>query len=86
MNDDEMATTTYKVTITLAFSDATTRTINFNGVDEDNLIRVKSKVKALNANMPNSFAQTFVSTIGAPCTMINAAKIVGTTEDVIYSG
>lgn len=81
-----MAEHTNKVVITLAFADSTSRTITFNGVEDDKLLDVEDKVNALNANMPTSFARTFVSKIGATCTMINAAKIISTTEDVIYSG
>lgn len=77
-------TTTRSVTITLAFADATTRNIKFNGVDADQLPYVRNKVKALNASMPASFAATFVSTIGAPCTMISRVQSVTTTEEVIY--
>lgn len=80
-----MEETTISVIITLAFSDATTRNIKFNGVDQAALAGMKAKVKAINANMPAAFSTTFVSVIGAPCTMISRLQSVITTEEVIYS-
>ncbi len=76
--------TTFSVIITLAFADATTRNIKFNGVDKEIFPEPVLKVKALNAAMPASFAQTFISANGAPCTMISRLQSVETTEEVIY--
>lgn len=77
--------TTFSVTITLAFNDATTRNIKFNGVDPETAFPdAVNKVKALNANMPTAFAQTFVSVNGAPCVMISKLQSVESTEEVIY--
>ena len=80
-----MSTTVRSVKLKLAYSDATTQTITFNDVDSGELPGVKSKVKAINANMPAAFAYTFISKGGAPCTMISQAQIVVTTEEVIYN-
>ena len=80
-----MATTVHSVQLKLAYSDATSKTITFNDVDNQALYQVKDKVNAINANMPAPFANTFVSSTGAPCTMIAQAKIIVTTEDVIYN-
>lgn len=73
------------VVLTLAFSDATSRNFTFNGVSDEARPAVKAKVRALNASLPAAFATTFVSSAGAPCTMISKAQIVVTQEEVIYS-
>lgn len=77
--------TTKAVKLTLAFKDATSRILTFNGVDDEALPQVKAKVKALNANMPPALATTFVSTIGAQLIAISKAQIIITEEEVIYS-
>ena len=76
--------TTIKVQLTLVYSDATTRNLTFNGVEEEAIPDVKEKVQAINANMPAVVAATFVSANGAPVTMIRSAKIITTQEEVIY--
>lgn len=80
------ATLTNDVTLTIAFADATSRNIKLSGVDSDNLMAVKSKVRALNANFPPEVATTFVSAIGAQATMISKAVITSTSREVIYNG
>ena len=80
-----MSTTVRSVKLKLAYSDATSQTVTFNDVDSGELPGVKSKVKAINANMPAAFAYTFISKGGAPCTMISQAQIVVTTEEVVYN-
>lgn len=77
--------TTRQVALTLAFKDATDRTFKFNGVEAANLSRVKAKVVAINANMPEHFAKTFVSDSGAECIMVSKAQIIVTEEEVIYN-
>lgn len=77
--------TTISVIITLAFNDATSRNMTFRGVDREALANIANKVKALNANMPPAFATTFVSAMGASCTMISKLQSVETVEEVIYS-
>lgn len=77
--------TTYYVILTLAFADARTRNFRFNGVDPDERDNVKTKVKAINANMPAAFKTTFISATGAECTMISRAQWVESSEEVIYS-
>ena len=76
--------TTIKVALTLVYADATTRTLTFNGVDDEALPDVKDKVIALNASMPAAVATTFVSKTGAQMTMIRDAKIITTSQEVIY--
>lgn len=80
------ATITNDVTLTIAFSDATSRNIKFSGVENNALMGIKSKVKAMNANFPPEVATTFVSAIGAPSTMISKAIITSTSREVIYNG
>lgn len=77
------------VQIKLAYLDATNKTIKFNGVDNSVTPDVKDKIKAINAGLKAGtlpyFANTFVSAIGAECHSITDAKIIRTTEEVIYS-
>ena len=84
-----MSSQTNNVVITLLFEDDSTRNITFEGVDEDDLIDVKSKIRAINANANNEYAnfyQTFISDDGEPVLKIESAKIVSIEEEVIYSG
>lgn len=74
-----------KVILSLVFADATSRNLTFNGVETSALSSVKNKIILLNVNMPPALAATFVSDNGAALTMIRAARIVITTEEVIYS-
>lgn len=76
---------TISATLTLAFRDATDRNFKFNGVDISNVADIKNKVLAINANMPDYFAQTFVSDSGSPCIMISKAQYTITDEEVVYS-
>lgn len=74
------------VKLTLAFQDAETRTYTFNDVDESlSPADVKDRVKAINTNMPEAFAVTFVSSTGARCVIIREAKVIWKREEVIYS-
>lgn len=77
---------TNSVAITLAFEDATSRTIRFNGVEDAALNAVKSRVKQLNEDFPPEVSTTFVSAIGAESTMISKVIITSTQKEVIYSG
>lgn len=77
---------TCSVVLTLVFqNDSSSRNVTLKGVDVEALMGVKSKVKALNANMPASFAQTFTSATGKPCVAISRAQIIQVEEEVIYS-
>lgn len=76
---------TLSIILTLAFQDSTSRNYTFGGVEPQYLNNIKTKVKAINANMPTNFARTFVSNSGVSCVMISAAKIVATEEEVIYN-
>lgn len=77
--------TTRQVVLTLAFRDATDRNFKFNGVDASVVADIKDKIYAINDDMPEYFAKTFVSDNGADCIMISAAQIITTEEEVIYS-
>lgn len=81
-----MATTeTTNVILTLAYEDSTSRNVTFSGVEDKDVANVKTRVKSLNANLPESFKETFVSANGYKCRMISKAQIVTTEEEVIYS-
>lgn len=81
--------TTRNLKITLVYDDATKRSYTFNGIDGQGAMGAKFKIIALNeslkAGTATSFANTFVSNNGAPCIMINEAKVILTEQEVIYS-
>ena len=84
-----MSSRTNNVVVTLLYDDDSTRNITFEGVANDDLMAVKSKIQSINANVNNEFAnfyQTFISDDGEPVTKIESAKIVCIEEEVIYSG
>ena len=84
-----MSSLTNNVVVTLLYDDDSTRNITFEGVANDDLMAVKSKIQSINANANNEFAnfyQTFVSDDGEPVVKIESCKIVATEEEVIYSG
>ena len=84
-----MSSLTNNVVVTLLYDDDSTRNITFEGVANDDLMAVKSKIQSINANANNEFAnfyQTFVSDDGEPVVKIESCKIVSTEEEVIYSG
>lgn len=76
------------VKLKLVYEDATSRTYSFNGVDNQSLVSVKSKVLAINesleAGTAAAFANTFVSDNGAKCKMIADAQLISTEQIVIY--
>lgn len=71
--------------LTLAYQDSTSRNYTFTGIEDSEVGEIADRIKAINANMPATFAQTFVSSTGAPCVMIAAAKVVTVEDEVIYS-
>lgn len=85
MSDTNTETTTYTANITVGFLDATARTYTFKDITEDAHEHAGEKARALNANMPASFKQTFVSNSGAEATQISKLTLVEQTEEVIYS-
>lgn len=80
-----MSTTTNKVNITLAYTDATTKTISFDNVRAQAIGDIATRVQAINNNMSDAFKQTFLSADGATCSSIGKAQVIQTTEEVIYS-
>ena len=75
--------------ITLLYEDDTTRTYTFEGVATADLPSIKSKIRAINENANNDYAnfyQTFVSKDGEAFTRIESAKVIQIEEEVIYSG
>ena len=84
-----MSSRTNNVIVTLLFDDDSTRNITFEGVASSVLAAVKAKIREINANANNEYAnfyQTFVSDDGEPVVKIESCKIVSIEEEVIYSG
>ena len=84
-----MSSLTNNVIITLLFEDDSTRNINFENVADEDLLSVRAKIQAINANANNEYAnfyQTFISDDGEPVIKIESCKIVNIEEEVIYSG
>ena len=78
-------TTTNKVNIMLSYGDATSRTVSFNKVKEEEIPNISARVQAINANMSDAFKTTFRSTDGSPVASIGKAQLITTEEEVIYS-
>ena len=84
-----MSSLTNDVIVTLLFNDNSTRNIVFEDVPNEDVVNVKAKIKEINANANNEYAnfyQTFISDDGAAFLKIESCKIVSTQEEVIYSG
>lgn len=84
-----MSSLTNNVIITLLFEDDSTRNITFENVADEDLLSVRTKIQAINANSNNEYAnfyQTFISDDGEPVIKIESCKIVNIEEEVIYSG
>ena len=72
----------------MLYNDDTTRNYTFENVASNDLMAVKSVVKAINKNENNQYAafySTFISPDGAAVEKIEAARIVSTEEEVLYS-
>ena len=70
-----MSSLTNNVVVTLLFYDDSTRNITFEGVANEDLMSVKSKIQSINANANNEFAnfyQTFISDDGEPVVKIES--------------
>ncbi|MBR6439033.1 MAG: hypothetical protein IKS65_07625 [Bacteroidales bacterium] len=83
-----MSTLKNNVTVTLLYTDATTRNYTFENVAAVDLPNVKGIVKAINKNENNQYAafySTFISPDGAAVEKIEAARIVSIEEEVLYS-
>ena len=84
-----MSSSSNNVVLTLLYNDNTTRNYTFESVAAADLTSVKSKIRAINENADNEYAnfyQTFVSNDGEPVVRIESAKIIMIEEEVIYSG
>ena len=84
-----MSSLTNNVVVTLLYDDDSTRNITFEGVASSVLADVKDKIREINANVNNEFAnfyQTFVSDDSEAVVKIESCKIVSIEEEVIYSG
>ncbi len=83
-----MSTYRNNVIVSLLFADNSTRSYTFSDVADNDLLNVKSVVKAINKNENNQYADfysTFISNGGAAVTGIDAARIVSIEEEVLYS-
>lgn len=83
--------TTNAATLTLEYTDATTRNLTFNDVETSALATIKARAIALNTTLADSVAgaayhETFISDDGAPIKKISKAKYTVTEETVIYRG
>lgn len=83
--------TTNSATLTLEYTDATTRSVTFNDVDSSALANIKARAMTLNTTLADSVAgaayhETFISDDGAPIKKISKAKYTVTEETVIYRG
>ena len=84
-----MSSLTNNVIVTLLCEDDSTRNITFENVADEDLLSVRAKIQAINANANNEYAnfyQTFISDDGEPVIKIESCKIVNIEEEVIYSG
>lgn len=83
--------TTNSATLTLEYTDASTRNVTFNDVADSALPTIKARVLALNSTIADTTAgaayrETFISDDGAPINRISKAKYSVTEETVIYRG
>ena len=82
---------TNSASLTLEYTDATTRTVTFSDVSTAALGNIKANAMALNTTLADSVAgaayhETFISDDGAPIRKISKAKYTTTEETVIYRG
>ena len=82
---------TNTATLTLEYTDATTRNVTFNDVATSALANIKANAMTLNTTLADSVAgaayhETFISDDGAPIKKISKAKYTVTEETVIYRG
>ena len=83
-----MSTLKNNVTVTLLYQDGDSRSYTFENVASNDLMSVKSVVKAINKNENNQYAafySTFISQDGTAVEKIEAARIVSVEEEVLYS-
>lgn len=83
-----MSTLKNNVTVTLLYQDGDSRSYTSENVADNDLPNVKDVVKAINKNENNQYAafySTFISPDGAAVEKIEAARIVSTEEEVLYS-
>ena len=84
-----MSTTVNEAQITMAFDDGTEKTFALPSIPAGALQYVKPRVQAINGGTATNvadFRQTFVSNGGASFVSISAARVIVTTEEVLYSG
>lgn len=84
-----MSSTSNEVQVTMEFEDETAKTFTLPNVAAEALQYVTPRVKAINSGTATNvadFRATFVSNAGASFVSISAARIVQTTEELIFSG
>ena len=77
------------VIVKFLYDDDTTRNYTFENVAQADLLNVRSKIAAINANANDEYAnfyQTFVSEDGETFVRIESAKIITIEEEEVYSG
>lgn len=77
------------VIVTLLYEDGSTRNYTFEDVADSDLNRIKAKIKAINENSNDEYAnfyKTFISEDGNAVIEINSCKIISYQEEVIYNG
>lgn len=79
-----MSTISNEVRLSIAYQDATSRTITFSKITEQAQLTIADKVQSLNAAPSAAFQTTFRSVNNAPATGIGKAQIITTEEDIIY--
>lgn len=81
-----MATITNSVKLTFEYKDKDTKTYDFS-IDEDEMMGVSFKVKAVNASLTsgtdNGLSSFFVSKAGASLAQISEAQIISISETVL---
>lgn len=75
---------TYEIKLTAVYEDYTSRTYTFGTTNVEALGTVKTRAKALNANVPNYVKETFISDDGEPFARISAASITAKEETIVY--
>lgn len=85
------STTTNAATITMEYTDKSTRNITFNDVTDSALSTFKGRVLNFNNTLTDSvqaapYKETFISDDGYPIARISKAKYTVTEEQVIYRG
>lgn len=84
-----MSTMETSLKVKIVYADATSRNYTFNGISNDEDMRIKANIVALNdslvAGTADDFKEIFVSDGGASSVSISSAIITHTIQEVIYN-